>query len=55
MDDGLIFSSSPQKDKGKWPTHVRQTIHNLKRQGKSQREIVFDTSIPRRTIRRILH
>ncbi|PMD36810.1 hypothetical protein L207DRAFT_515314 [Hyaloscypha variabilis F] len=28
------------KDKGEWPTPVRQTIRNLKRQGKSQREIV---------------
>jgi hypothetical protein len=54
MADDLIFSSPPQKDKGEWPTPMRQTIRNLKRQGKSQREIVFDTSILRRTVRRIL-
>ena len=54
MADDLIFSSPPQKDKGEWPTPIRQTIRNLKRQGKSQREIVSDTSIPRRTVQRIL-
>ena len=54
MADDLIFSSPPQKDKGEWPTPVRQTIRNLNRQGKSQREIVSNTSIPRRTVRRIL-
>jgi transposase len=54
MVDDLIFSSPPQKDKGEWPTPIRLTIRNLSRQGKSQREIVSDTSIPRRTVRRIL-
>ena len=54
MDDGLIFSSPPKKDKGEWPTPVRQTVRNLKREGKSQREIVAQTSLPRTSIRRIL-
>jgi hypothetical protein len=54
MSNSFIFRSPPQKDKGEWPTPVRQTIRNPKQQGKSQREIVSDTSIPRRTVRRIL-
>src|SRR6266487_1131877 len=54
MDDGLIFSSPPQKEQGEWPTPVRITVRNLHRQGKSQREIVSNTSLPRRTIRCIL-
>ena len=54
MVSDLIFSSPPQKDKGEWPTPIRLTIRNLSRQGKSQREIVSDTFIPRRTIRRML-
>jgi len=54
MDDDPIFSSPPQKDKGEWPTPVRQTVRQLQRQGKSQREIVIKTTLPRRTIRTIL-
>ena len=55
MNDGLIFSSPPEKEKGEWPTPIRMTVRNLQRQGKSQREIVSNTTLPRRTIRRILH
>src|SRR5438874_12645533 len=55
MDDDPIFSSPPQKDKGEWPTTVRQTVRQLQRQGKSQREIVVKTTLPRHTIRTILH
>ena len=55
MGDTLIFSSPPQKEKGEWPTPIRMTVRNLMRLGNSQREIVSQTSLPRRTIRRILH
>ncbi len=55
MQDDLIFSSPPQKEKGEWPTPIRITVRNLQREGKSQREIVSQTLLPRRTIRRILH
>jgi IS30 family transposase len=54
MNDDIIFSSPPKKDKGEWPTPVRITIRNLHKEGKSQREIVSKITIPRRTIRRIL-
>ncbi|TVY31395.1 Transposable element Tc1 transposase, partial [Lachnellula subtilissima] len=55
MNNDLIFSSPPQKDHGEWPTPVRVTVRNLQRDGKSQRQIASQTSLPRRTIRRILH
>jgi hypothetical protein len=54
MDDDPIFSSPPQKDKGEWPTPVRQTVRQLHQQGKSQHEIVVKTTRLRRTIRTIL-
>ena len=54
MDDDPVFSSPPQKEKGEWPTPVRQTVRQLQRQGKSQREIVLKTTLPRRTIHTIL-
>ena len=54
MDDDPILSSPPQKEKGEWPTPVRQTVRQLQRQGKSQREIVLKTTLPQRTIRTIL-
>ena len=54
MNNDIIFSSPPQKDKGEWPTPICQTVRQLHREGKSQREIVFQTTLPRRTIRTIL-
>ena len=45
MDNDPIFSSPPQKDKGEWPTPVRQTVRQLSQQGKSQREIVLKTTL----------
>lgn len=54
MDDDVIFSSPPQKVNCEWPTPVRITVRNLQREGRSQREIVVKTTLPRRTIRRKL-
>ena len=55
MNNTLVLSSPPQKENGEWPTPVRATVRSLQRDGYSQREIVSKTSLPRRTIRRILH
>jgi len=54
METPVILSSPLQKDKGEWPTPTRAIIRSLQRQGKSQREIVSETTVPRRTVRRIL-
>ncbi len=55
MHDLIILSSPLQKEQGEWPTPVRAVVRGLQRDGFSQREIVSKTSLPRRTIRRILH
>ncbi len=55
MNDDCIFSSPPQKENGEWPTPIRKVVRSLQRDGLSQREIVKKTTLPRRSIRRILH
>ena len=55
MNDDCILSSPPQKENGEWPTPVRKVVRSLQRDGLSQRAIVKKTTLPRRTIRRILH
>lgn len=54
METPVILSSPLQKESGEWPTSARAIVRSLHRQGKSQREIVSETLMPRRTIRRIL-
>lgn len=54
METPVILSSPLQKESGEWPTPARAIVRSLHRQGKSQREIVSETFMPRRTIRRIL-
>jgi len=54
MKDPIIFSSPLQKEQGEWPTPIRITIRTLHQQGKSQWDIVSETTIPRWTVRRIL-
>ena len=48
------LSPSGAKDKGEWPTPTRAVIRRMFKDGRSQREIVHDTKVPRRTIRRII-
>src|SRR6266536_14093 len=55
MDDTVIFSSPPQKENGEWSTPIRKVVRSLQHNRNSQRDIVCKTSLPRRTIRRILH
>lgn len=54
METPIILSSPLQKESGEWPTPARAIIYALQKQGKSQREIVSETHVPRRTVRRIL-
>ncbi|KUJ06924.1 uncharacterized protein LY89DRAFT_767202 [Mollisia scopiformis] len=54
METPLILSDPIEKENNEWPTPARAVIRSLQRQGKSQREIVSETHIPRRTVRRIL-
>lgn len=54
METPTITSPSMRKKKGEWPTPVRAIIRGMRRDGASQRDIVHKTSLPRRTIRRIL-
>jgi len=55
MEIPIILSSPPQKDKGEWPTPICAIICSLHRDGKSQKEIVKKTYMPRRTIRYIIN
>jgi DNA invertase Pin-like site-specific DNA recombinase len=48
------LSPSGAKDKGEWPTPTRAVIRRMFRDSRSQREIVHDTKVPRRTVRRII-
>src|SRR5271156_5207936 len=52
-DTPLLVSPLP-KEHGEWTTLTRAVIRSLMRQGKSQRDIVDETHVPRTTIRRIL-
>src|SRR4051794_29723781 len=54
METPIILSDPIEKENNEWPTPARAVVRSLQRQGKSQREIVSKTQIPRRTVRRIL-
>ena len=54
METPTILSPNSGKDKGEWITPIRAIIRAGMRQGKSQRELVAETHVPRRTVRRIL-
>ena len=54
METPTILSPNSGKDKREWITPVRAIIRADMRQRKSQRELVSETGVPRRTIRRIL-
>jgi len=54
METPQTLSPNSAKDKGEWTTPVRAIIRAGLRQGKSQRELVVETYVPRRTVRRIL-
>ena len=55
METPLILSSPLQKENGEWPTPIRAVVRSMQRNGASQRDIVSKTTLPRRSIRRILH
>ena len=54
METPVLLSSPLAKESREWPTPARAVIRALQKQGKSQREMVAETHVPRRTIRRIL-
>jgi len=54
METPTILSPNSGKDKGEWITPIRAIIRAGMRQGKSQRELVAETYVPKRIVRRIL-
>jgi hypothetical protein len=53
MDNPLWSSPPRDSENSPWKTPPRKTVRVLARQGKSDREIVAETSIPKTTILRI--
>ena len=53
MEDPLWSSPPRDGERGDWHTPPRKTVRVLARQGKSDREIVEETSIPRTTVQQI--